>query len=217
MFYYYSNNPQALPQGGRLDANHVMGYFVGTEMPSPLPGLVIAGLLAALMSTLAAAYTSCSTMLVKDFLERVDLMPKTYTRQLLVSKAGIVFFGGLAIILAVFMQHAGKGVTDNLIEALTVWGTLWFTLLVAYIFGTQTKWMKARAIWYAMLIGIVLNVASTWFFYYRSAPDERISFIWVGWPGFILTCIIAILLNVTFERNNGKQLMQATKEKVYES
>ena len=199
MFYYYQHNPSALPQGGHLDANHVMGYFVSTELPSPLPGLIIAGLLAAMMSTLAAAYTGMATMLVKDFIERGGLLPKTNLKQLLLSRVCTAGFGMLGVAMAIFMQIAGKGVTDNLVEALTVWGTLWFTLLLAYLFGTQTKWMKARAMWYAMIIGIVLNIASTWFLYYKSPPDERISFMWVGWPGFIIAGLIAVVLNVYFE------------------
>ena len=199
LFYYYNQNPTALPQGQKLDANHVLGYFVSTELPSPMPGLIIAGMLAAMMGSLAAGYMSMSTMLVKDFIERANRMPKFYSQQILVSRICTGFFGICGIALAVFMQSAGKGVTDNLVEALTVWGTLWFTLVMVYLFGTQTKWMKARAIWYSMLIGIALNIGSTWILFYNADPSNRISFIWVGWPGFILTCLIAIVLNFIFE------------------
>jgi Na+/proline symporter len=203
IFYYYQHNPNTMPKGG-LDANHVLGYFVATELSSPLSGLIIACLMGSTMSMLAASYASMATMLVKDFIERLGYLPKINSSQMWLSKGSTAAFGIAGLLLALFMQSTSKGVTDNINEALMVWGTLWFILLMAYLFGTQTKWMKARAMWWAMLIGIVLNLGATWFLYYDTLPSDRISFIWVGFPGFMLACTIAVVLNVIFEGLPGR-------------
>ncbi|MGE4564786.1 MAG: sodium/solute symporter, partial [Victivallaceae bacterium] len=64
LYFYYQAGTGRLPEGTRGD--QVLGYFISTELPAPLPGLIVTALLAALMSTVAGAVNSLVTVFWKD-------------------------------------------------------------------------------------------------------------------------------------------------------
>jgi solute:Na+ symporter, SSS family len=73
----------ALVQEGRLelaDSDQALPVLVGTLLPIGIRGLVVAGLLAALMSSLSSVFNSCSTLVTWDVYKK--LRPDATERQL---------------------------------------------------------------------------------------------------------------------------------------
>jgi SSS family solute:Na+ symporter len=62
-----------IPQldNGQLDYNATLAQLINTLVPTGLKGLLAAGLLAALMSTIAAALNSCATIISVDIVKRI--------------------------------------------------------------------------------------------------------------------------------------------------
>jgi len=88
----------ALAKTGRLDlpsADQALPVLVVSLLPAGARGLVAAGLLAALMSSLSAVFNSCSTLITIDFYKK--LHPGASDRQLIhvgrVATVGLVGFG----------------------------------------------------------------------------------------------------------------------------
>jgi SSS family solute:Na+ symporter len=76
---------------GRALADQAQAAFalmVKYVMPTGVRGLVVAGLLAALMSSLAGAFNACSTLFTIDFYQK--LRPKATQHQLSVGRAATV-------------------------------------------------------------------------------------------------------------------------------
>lgn len=62
-YTYYHQNPD--PALGANSGDAAFFRFVSTHLPSPLPGLFMAGMLAAIMSTLSAGMNSMATGLAE--------------------------------------------------------------------------------------------------------------------------------------------------------
>jgi SSS family solute:Na+ symporter len=58
------------PESGEVDFDRAMPAMVSNVLPVGIKGLVTAGLLAALMSSLSSVFNSCSTLLTIDFYKR---------------------------------------------------------------------------------------------------------------------------------------------------
>ena len=91
-----------LSQSGQItlsEPDAALPTLIGTLLPAGLRGLVVAGLLAALMSSLSSVFNSCSTLIAWDIYKK--LKPDTSDKQLVlvgqVSTIGMVILGLLWI------------------------------------------------------------------------------------------------------------------------
>ena len=91
-----------LSQSGQISLSEpdaALPTLIGTLLPAGLRGLVVAGLLAALMSSLSSVFNSCSTLIAWDIYKK--LKPNTPDKQLVrvgqISTVGMVILGLLWI------------------------------------------------------------------------------------------------------------------------
>jgi SSS family solute:Na+ symporter len=99
----------ALVKSGQLEiarADHAFPVMIGSLLPVGIRGLVMAGFLAALMSSLAAVFNSCSTLITWDVYRK--LRPQASERRLVLvgklSTVALVGFGLLWIPLMKFIS-----------------------------------------------------------------------------------------------------------------
>jgi Na+/proline symporter len=64
---------------------------------------------------------------------------------------------------------------------------------VVVLGGVFTRWATARAAVAALAVGIVINLILPWPLYYSVPAAERISFIWVGVPGWIIAAVVLVV------------------------
>jgi len=95
-----------LAQTGRIDLaepDQALPTLVGTLLPVGLRGLVVAGLLAALMSSLSSVFNSCSTLVTLDIYKK--LRPESSERRLVtVGQISTVILVALALVWVPFMS-----------------------------------------------------------------------------------------------------------------
>jgi SSS family solute:Na+ symporter len=65
LWVFFSHNPGQLNVNGRTD--DIFPYYISTQLPAGLRGLVIAGLFAATMSTISSSMNSIATVMTTDF------------------------------------------------------------------------------------------------------------------------------------------------------
>ncbi|RRB04794.1 sodium:solute symporter family transporter [Larkinella rosea] len=65
LWVFFSHNPGQLNVNGRTD--DIFPFYISTQLPAGLRGLVIAGLFAATMSTISSSMNSIATVLTTDF------------------------------------------------------------------------------------------------------------------------------------------------------
>ena len=193
MFYYYervTTNAPAVPP------DQMLGYFINEHLPSPMPGFVAAALLAALMSTVRSTAASLATVTSIDIMAFIPSLRRwTGEQSVEAGKVLTIMWGLVSMALAMALIYAGRGVETTVLEVSQVWAGLWLILLAVVMGGIFTRWVTARAAVAALVTGILCNLAAPYFLYYRVPADERISFVWVGMPGFLITLLVLALVS----------------------
>ncbi len=105
LFVYYQLHPGLLPDGTAADA--VFPWFIITELPVGITGLVIAGLIAAAFSSVTAELNSISAVLTTDFYAR-SKAGRTDKAKLFFGKSMVVLAGILALAIASIYTIVGS-------------------------------------------------------------------------------------------------------------
>jgi len=182
---------------GMLDANGnaiveqaqaSFALMVRYVMPVGLRGLVVAGLLAALMSSLAGAFNASSTLFTIDFYQK--LRPKATQHQL-------VWIGRLATTILVLIGllwipviRGGKGLYDYLQG---VQGYLAPPIFVVFFFGVFMKRLNAKGCLSALVVGFMLGV-------FRLIVDTPVTLKLAGFEnGYTEGSLFWIVNNIYFQ------------------
>ncbi|MTB50426.1 sodium:solute symporter [Lewinella sp. W8] len=142
-------------QGNLITANAQQAFplLVATVLPSGIRGLVVAGLLAALMSSLAGVFNASSTLFTMDFYHK--FRPKTSEQDLV--KIGRFATVAMVIIglLWIPVIQGSRGLYDYL---QSVQGYLAPPIFVVFFFGIFFKRMNAKGALAALGIGFVMGL-----------------------------------------------------------
>jgi SSS family transporter len=102
---YYASHPELASTLSRAD--RIMPQFAMTVLPAGAKGLLVAGILAATMSTISAGLNSLSAVLMRDFLVRFRLSGDE-RRQMKHARWVTLGFGLLITFSAFFVGHLGS-------------------------------------------------------------------------------------------------------------
>ncbi|MEM9160544.1 MAG: sodium:solute symporter, partial [Verrucomicrobiota bacterium] len=105
LFAYYYNFPESLPDS-YLDpgsADKVFPYFIVTELPSGITGLLIAAVFAAAMSTVSTSLNSSATIMLNDYYQRFFNRNANERESMKVLHYATVCWGALGTIIAIAM------------------------------------------------------------------------------------------------------------------
>jgi SSS family solute:Na+ symporter len=145
-----------LAQSGRIaldSPDQALPVLVGTLLPAGLRGLVVAGLLAALMSSLSSVFNSCSTLVTLDIYKK--LRPDAPERRLvLVGQLSTVVLVALALAWVPFM----KRISDQLFQYLqSVQAYISPPIAAVFLVGLFLPWVNARGAMVSLIGGFVLG------------------------------------------------------------
>ncbi len=122
-------------------------------LPTGLRGIVVAGLLSALMGSLAGVFNACSTLFTVDIYEK--LRPKA-------SQHEIVRMGRIATVIMVLIAMAWipvvKGAAGLYNYLQSVQGYLAPPIFVVFFFGVFWKRLNAKGCLWAMIVGFILGL-----------------------------------------------------------
>ena len=152
LFAYYQVNSSALPEGIRND--DVFPYFIATEMPVGLTGLVIAALIAGAVSSLDSDINCISACVVEDYYSRIR--PKASDKEKLFAGRVSVLVVGFACIgvALLYVSWGGDGVLGTLFGL--------YAILSAGIVGIfMLGLFDRRANWQGLYIGIACAIIFT--------------------------------------------------------
>lgn len=195
LFYYYrALHPERLPAS--VGPDQVLGHFIVTELPSPLPGLVLAALLASLMSTTSSAINSSATVIYRDGIVRLRWATLGGARETLICKALSVAVGVAAVGVGLLMTFGSSNTTGSVLEVNTIWSGVTSVLLAAFLLGVLAPFVSAAPMFIGCLAGAACSLWLPFFFYYNVPPAHRISFAWLGVPGFVVAVVVAVFLSL---------------------
>ena len=179
LFAFFKSNPEALNASARSN-DIILPWFVATQFPAGLAGLVIAGLFAATMSSVDSSINSVATCLVTDFDRKIRPDVDDASR-LRLAKSLTIIVGILATLSAIAV---------SLMDAKSLWSLI---LKFAGLFGSSLTgtlllgMCTQRANSHGMAVGIVTSMVVL-YVVQRMDPPLVHGFLYAAVG--IVTCVI---------------------------
>ncbi len=125
-----------------------------TVLPPGVRGLVIAGLLAAIMSSLSSVFSSCATIFTYDIYKHYK--PKTSDRNMIiVGQVATVILVGLSLLWIPMLQVLDGGLFQKL---QSIQAYIAPPIAAVFILGVSLKHIPAKSANYTLLIGAVIGI-----------------------------------------------------------
>ena len=166
------------------DVNYVFPTFITTHLPIGLVGLLIAAVLAAAMSSIAAELNALSAATVIDFYRR-HLKPEASDRHyLFVSKLSTAFWGVFATVFALYAANLG-----SLIEVVNRVGSYFYgSLLGVFVLAIAVRRATADGAFWGLLAGMaVVGVVEA---------TTDISYIWYTVVGAVAVVVVGMAISL---------------------
>lgn len=177
LFAFYHQRPDQLDPTRATD--QILPYYIATQMPAGLAGLIIAGVFAAAQSTVSTSMNSTATTVVTDLLRRFNLCrdERGYLRA---AQTLTVFIGVVGTGIALFFVN--PEIRSLFDEFLMVIGLFMGSLGGLFVLGVMTK----RTSGWGALIGAMIGTGTMICLWLFSSVNGYL-YTSIG----ILTCVIA--------------------------
>ena len=192
LYAYFKLHPQSLGTGLTIidDADLLFPRFIVIGLPVGFSGLVLAGLLAASMSSLSSGINSSALSIINDFILRFSRHPISEKDQVRLAKFISFGIGVIIVLLSVLIGN----VRGNLLEL--TYKTV--NLLVAPLFVPFFMAMfVSRARPTATFTGtLAAGLAATLISYSHELFSVNISFLWIIPASFTVGIAISMVLSL---------------------
>jgi SSS family solute:Na+ symporter len=173
------------------DVNYVFPTFIVTHMPIALPGLLIAAIFAAAMSTISAELSALSTATVIDFYRRFWHPDGDDAGVLRVSRLATGFWGLFASAVAVWAAELG-----SFIEVVNRFGSFFYGSILG-VFMLAIGWKGATA--NGAFVGLIAGMGSVaWV-----ATFTKVAFLWHNVIGAVAVVIVGVLVSLVERATRG--------------
>ncbi|WP_419212093.1 sodium:solute symporter family transporter [Maribacter sp. X9] len=192
IFAYFKMHPDLLLHGNSIvgEADTLFPRFIVIGLPAGFSGLVLAGLLAASMSSLSSGINSSAMSMINDFILRFRKKDMNGQEQVRMAKLISLGIGFVIVLLSLVMGN----IKGNLLEI--TYKTI--NLLVAPLFVPFFMAMfvkKAKPT--ATFIGTILSgVAAAFISFSQELFGFSISFLWIIPGSFIVGVLISLVLSL---------------------
>ncbi|MEQ1840208.1 MAG: hypothetical protein ABL994_07365, partial [Verrucomicrobiales bacterium] len=206
LYAFYKVHGDPIAGGLIAKEDQILPYFVVTELPRGLPGLLIAAIYAASMSTISAGLNSLASATVVDFKQRLSNAPERSTAQQVGNARLVTVIYGIIVMALAFAVSLMRG---NLVESVnTVIGLIGGPLLGLFFLGMFTRRADSRG----ALIGCLAGFTSLLGIYlYQNGvftaqvPAPLVSFIWFSLFGSMITVLTGLAVSRR-SRSQGKDI-----------
>ena len=173
------------------DVNYVFPTFVTTHLPIGLVGIVLAAIMAAAMSSIAAELNALATTTVIDFYRRLVRPVAPDTHYLKVSRIATGFWGVFTCIVALFAADLG-----SLIEVVNRFGSFFYgSILGVFILAFAARRASGTGAFVGLVAGMSL-VASVAFL------RPEVSFLWHNVIGALGVVIVGTLVSLALPKTS---------------
>ena len=180
LYAFYQQNGDPLAQGLIKNADQILPYFVITQMPAGLPGLLVAAIFAASMSTISAGVNSLTSATLCDFYQTLEKKKVSEEAQVRRARWWTLIYGIIVTLFAFVISQF----RTNLVESInTIIGVVGGPMVGLFFLGMFTKKPDQRG----AIIGTLVGFASSLFF------SSIVSFLWITMFSSIVTLIVGCL------------------------
>lgn len=152
LFAFYRTTGNPLPEGIQADA--VFPFFIGTQLPVGVTGLIVAALAAAAISSLDSDMNCLAAIAVQDYYVRFK--PQSSDRKRMILGRSVVVLSGAAAagIAMLYVAWGGEGVLGTVFGLYAIFSA---GIVGLFLLGLLSR----RANWQGLYIGIAASVLFT--------------------------------------------------------
>jgi SSS family solute:Na+ symporter len=215
----------ALSQKGLLDlgdnADKALPAMITDFLPSGLKGLILAGLLAALMSSLSSVFNSCSTLFTIDFYKRWKSSA---------SEKELVFVGQVATVVLVAISLGWIPFMRTMMEGSSFYQYLQSIqayisppIAAAFLLGLFVKRINAKGAIWSLWVGFILGIARLFMEYQKNIGNiaegtflysfADVNFLHFAIILFVICTVVMVLVSLTAPQHSPEKLKNVTYEK----
>ena len=178
---------------GQVDvkSDEIFPMFIINVLPPGVSGIIIAGLFAAAMSTLAGSMTSLASSTMHDLY--IPFFGKNLDdqKQLRISRMFTIFWAGMLVIAAVFFMGSSRAVVEI---ALSIASFTYGGLLGTFLLGILNKKAKQEDALAGFVAGVFIMISVI--------SLNLVAWTWYTFIGVIATLLIGSLLNKLSDRHD---------------
>ncbi|MBQ6473379.1 MAG: sodium/solute symporter [Victivallales bacterium] len=183
--YYHQHHLEA------RSGDTALFQFIVTELPSPIPGLVIAGMLAAVISTLNSVFNSMATVYLKELHLRHINAALSEERQVAYTRVATIVIGALSCGLGLLIAYSADILRQSVVEASTIFNAFDAITIPAFVYAVLSRkaetllvWVTAGLLWglkFAMIAWYWLSTrdCNAW----KDAVAKGLAATDFGWAG----------------------------------
>jgi SSS family solute:Na+ symporter len=150
LFSYYTAYPDILPAG--IEPDRVFPFYIFNNLPAGLPGLLIASIFAAGMSTISTSVNSSATVILNDYFKKSLKNENDEKKSMRILYSSSFIFSILGILIAIAMI--------NVQSALDTWWKLASIfsggMLGLFLLGYFSKKVNNTAAVIGVIVGVVV-------------------------------------------------------------
>jgi SSS family solute:Na+ symporter len=203
LFAFFTKNPHLLPGGAtlRAGADQLLPRFIVIGLPQGISGLVVAGLLAAAMSSLSSGVNSSSSVITVDFIERFSRNKFTDRAQVRIARIVSVVVGVVVVSLSMLLARSTFG---NLFEiAYKVVNFFTAPLFGLFFMAFFVRWATSLGTFAGAAAGLAVCFGINYWEALTDTP-RTIGFIWATPLSLISQIIVGCVVSAIERAVRGK-------------
>ncbi len=164
LYYYYRENPLGTEYQGLFEeqSNTLFPIFIVTALPNFLSGLLIAGVMAAAISSLNSTIAALSQTSISTFYKPFIKKDGTDRHYIVVSKILIIFWGIVLCLMAYFCNYLQDHFPDLIQLALGMTSYTYGALLGCLLLALLPLYRDDRGLVWAVPFSILMVVGIAW-------------------------------------------------------
>ncbi|QQS36313.1 MAG: sodium:solute symporter [Ignavibacteriales bacterium] len=168
-----------------MKSDEVFPHFILTSLPSGISGIIIAGLFAAAMSTLAGSMSSLSSSFMMDIFLPLKKSLIDEDKKLSLSRVATILFGCLLILSALIFMGSSKAVVEI---ALSIASFTYGGLLGLFLLGLFNKKINQDAALVAFFtaLGVMIFIIT----------GKYVAWTWFTFIGVVITLSVGYVLSL---------------------
>jgi len=203
LWAYYQLQPDLLPDAIRAQPDKVYPYFIGHQLPTGISGLILVGLLAATMSTMASDLNCRGAVLFDDYYNKFQ-NNRSVRQRLLFSRFSVLVSGLLCVMLAMAMTKI-HSMANAAFDFMSLVGG---GVLGMYTLGIFTKRCNTKGLYVGLVFGVIFIL---WAYFAGMnqldwLPKFPLHNLWVGLLGNIVVFTIGYLASLVFKKRKNANL-----------
>lgn len=196
LYTYYMQNPQLLPEN--FNTGGILPFFVISEMPAGLAGLIIASIFAASQSSISSSLNSISACYASDIYSRFGVA-KSAEQNLKVGRIITVVAGTLGVVASTYLIMSNESELWDAFNSLL--GLMGGPMTGLFMLGIFVRRANANS----AMLGVVAAVAAT--LWVRASTD--LNFFFYGAVGTLTVVIVGYLAAPLFKSNKEEKEVEA--------